>query len=93
MLQFPLPTVGINEACNFSIAEVLLAHISGIAIVFFDSTATPRDRFVGLLKAHYPWSAEAHHVYNTINSDSGSNILYDLFEIHLHIHSAWTPKS
>lgn len=79
MLRLPLPDVGISAGCNFSIAEILLAFISGLATVFFDASADPRYRFIGLLRAHYPWHTEAHHVYNKVDSKSGPPILYDVF--------------
>ena len=77
--RLPRPDIGMSAGCNFSIAGVFLAFGSGLATVFFDVSGEPRARFVGRLRHHYPWDSEAHHVYNRVDSESGSRILYDLF--------------
>jgi hypothetical protein len=63
MLRLPLPSVHIENGCNFAAAGLLCDLVSGISVVLFNRTGnlaggTPHDRggrFRGLLKAYFPW--------------------------------------
>jgi hypothetical protein len=53
MLRLPLPVLGIAAGCNFALAEILCALVSGLSRVFVDRTLGSEAAFRGVL-AHYP---------------------------------------
>lgn len=75
MLRLPLPDQQLNAGCNFAIAQVLAAAVSGISVTLYRQTGGSGARFKELLKAHYPWSWEPG---NAVLPDQGAKVLYSL---------------
>jgi hypothetical protein len=75
MLRLPLPSQELIAGCNFAIAQVLLAVISGVSVTLIRQKGNSGARFKDLLKCHYPWSLEPG---NTVTPDEGGTALYSL---------------
>jgi len=75
MLRLPEPTQGLTAGCNFAIAQVLAAAVSGISVTLFSHTGGSGARFKALLKDLYPWSLEPG---NTVTPQDGADAIYSL---------------
>lgn len=60
MLRLPAPTLDITPACNFAVAQVLAAVVSGVSVTLYKHAGKKGLRFTGLLADYYPWSDEPH---------------------------------
>ena len=91
MLRLPLPKVGIEAGCNFAIAEVLCAVISGLSRVFLPNIEQAGQAFKAVLAA-YPHSAEP---ASTVLAGDFPNRLYNAYRnnvVHsLGINVRWSP--
>ena len=58
MLRLPAPSLEITAGCNFAIAQVLAAVVSGISVTLYAQSGSKGSRFMNLLVEYYPWSEE-----------------------------------
>jgi hypothetical protein len=58
MLRLPVPSVEIAAGCNFAIAQVLAAVVSGVSVTLYRHSGGSGCRFKGVLVDYYPWSEE-----------------------------------
>lgn len=58
MLRLPVPGSEITAGCNFAIAQVLLAIVSGVSVTLYEHSGGKGGRFKQLLVDYYPWSEE-----------------------------------
>jgi hypothetical protein len=75
MLRLPQPNHGLPAGCNFAIAQVLAAAVSGISVTLYSHTGYKWTRFKDLLKDFYPWSLEPG---NTVTPQDGAEVIYSL---------------
>jgi hypothetical protein len=75
MLRLPLPQQEIIAGCNFAIAQVLAAVISGISVTLHQESGQSGTRFKKLLEDYYPWKLEPR---NTVAPEEGAKALYSL---------------
>jgi hypothetical protein len=90
MLRLPLPAQGLDAGCNFAAAHVLLALISGVAMVLFYKknddfgkpvTSGSGARFKEVLKQYYPWDDALripHPSSIPVTMQERIDVLYDL---------------
>jgi hypothetical protein len=81
MLRLPRAELGIAAACNFAIAEILCAVISGLSRIFVPSVRKSGDAFVAVL-CEYPIASEPHGISLT---DFGTR-LYTVYRCNV-VHS------
>jgi len=58
MLRLPAPAAEITPGCNFAIAQVLAAVVSGVSVTLYEHSGSKGTRFKRLLVDYYPWSDE-----------------------------------
>jgi hypothetical protein len=58
MLRLPAPDIDVTAGCNFAIAQVLLAVVSGVSTTLYAQAGGSGARFKGLLAEFYPWDEE-----------------------------------
>lgn len=75
MFRLPLPAQGINTGLNFSIAQILMATISGVSTTLYDHVGEPGDLFKGVVKEHFPWEQES----CSMPPEAAAAIIYDVF--------------
>jgi hypothetical protein len=75
MLRLPLPHEGLSAGCNFAIAQVLVAVVSGVSVTLYSHTGKNGGRFKALLRDFYPWSRER---TNTVKPKNGAKYIYSL---------------
>lgn len=75
MLRLPEPDHGLTAGCNFAIAQVLAAAVSGISVTLYSHRGGTGVRFKGLLANYYPWSLEPG---NAVTPQAGADVLYSL---------------
>lgn len=75
MLRLPLPAHDLTAGCNFAIAQVLAASVSGISVTLYSQKGGSGARFTDLLKGHYPWSLEPGIA---VTPEGGAKVLYTL---------------
>lgn len=75
MLRLPLPNHELTAGCNFAIAQVLAATVSGISVTLYSQDGHKGARFKGVLRDYYPWSLEPG---NFVQNDEGARVLYEL---------------
>ena len=73
MLRLPLPEQQLTAGCNFAIAQVLAAVISGVSVTLHREEGRSGTRFAKLLESHYPWAIEPG---NKVTPKEGARILY-----------------
>ena len=66
MLRLPAPKLDISAGCNFAIAQVLAAVVSGVSVTLYSHLGSKGNRFKGLLVDYYPWSDETMPVRNDV---------------------------
>jgi hypothetical protein len=75
MLRLPDFNCDLVAGCNFAIAQVLAAAVSGISVTLYSHNGGSGIRFKGLLKDYYPW---AHEPANAVLPQDGANVLYSV---------------
>jgi hypothetical protein len=73
MLRLPVPNYSLVAGCNFAIAQVLTAAISGISTTLCSHTGPTGRRFKDLLTDYYPWSREP---VSPLTTSQRAEILY-----------------
>ena len=58
MFRLPIPNYRVTTGCNFAIAQILLAVISGLSVTLYQGAGKSGAKFKGLLTAHYQWFRE-----------------------------------
>jgi hypothetical protein len=58
MLRLPVPGSEIYAGCNFAIAQVLGAVVSGVSVTLYKHSGGKGERFKQMLVDYYPWSEE-----------------------------------
>jgi hypothetical protein len=76
MLRLPTDDSLPGAGCNLSIAQVLLASISGLSAVLYSTTLGTGAAFRGLLTEFYPWASEPMQA-NVVVGEEAARILYD----------------
>ena len=76
MLRLPIPNYRLNAGCNFAIAQVLAAAISGVSVTLYSHTGGKGHRFKSLLIDYYPWNREPASV---ITPQTGAETIYSIF--------------
>ena len=76
MLRLPQPDLGLVAGCNFAIAQVLAAVVSGVSVTLYGHGGGSGAQFRGVLKNFYPWSREPK---KTVEPEEGAGIIYSLF--------------
>jgi hypothetical protein len=75
MFRLPLPQHGIHAGLNFSIAQILMATISGISTTMYDHNGDPGVLFKGLVESYFPWNKER----LSVSTEAAAGIIYDVF--------------
>ena len=75
MFRLPLPQQDIHAGLNFSIAQILMATISGISITLYDHKGEPGELFKGLVEHYFPWNEEK----LSVSPKAAAAIIYDVF--------------
>lgn len=75
MLRLPDPDQGLTAGCNFAIAQVLAAAVSGISVTLYSHKGGSGVRFRGLLEAYYPWASEPG---NAVSAGAGASTIYSV---------------
>src|SRR5262249_20998612 len=75
MLRLPEPDHELLAGCNFSLAQVLAAAVSGLSVTLYSNTGGSGKRFKGLLEDFYPWSAEPK---NAVSPVDGAEVIYSV---------------
>ena len=75
MLRLPQPSLGLTAGCNFAIAQVLAAVVSGASVTLYKHQGGKGVRFTGLLREFYPWSSEPG---NAVTPEEGAKVIYNL---------------
>jgi hypothetical protein len=75
MFRLPLPQHDIHAGLNFSIAQILMAAISGISTTMYDHEGEPGELFKGLIEDYFPWDEES----LTVSKKAAGGIIYDVF--------------
>lgn len=89
MLQLPASETLPHIGCNLSIAQVLLASISGVSAVLYSTTGSSRAVFEGFMLDCYPWDAEPARD-NVLTGVDAARILYQEYRNPL-THASGTP--
>ena len=76
MLRLPIPNYRILAGCNFAIAQVLLATISGVSTTLYSQSGEKGKRFKNLLVDYYPWKREPP---STIATTQVAETIYSVF--------------
>lgn len=75
MLRLPIPRYRLTAGCNFSIAQVLMAAVSGISVTLYRHTGASGECFKGVLTDYYPWDIEPN---NQVTPAQGAQVLYSV---------------
>jgi hypothetical protein len=75
MFRLPLPQQDIHAGLNFSIAQILMAVISGISTTIYDHKGEPGELFRGLIEDYFPWDQEK----LSVSRKAAAAIVYDVF--------------
>jgi hypothetical protein len=75
MLKLPQPDRGLIAGCNFAIAQVLAAAVSGVSVTLYSHTGGSGMRFKSLLKDFYPWSDE---LKNAVTPEDDADVIYSV---------------
>jgi hypothetical protein len=89
MLQLPAAETLADVGCNLSIAQVLLASISGVSAVLYSTTGGSGAVFQDFMVAYYPWDAEPQRD-NGISGVEAAKVLYEEYRNPL-THASGTP--
>ncbi|MGH6636949.1 MAG: hypothetical protein ACRED0_12745 [Gammaproteobacteria bacterium] len=97
MLRLPLKEQGLTAGCNFAMAHVLLAAVSGLSTTLYQPSRKKRGTyeyaFVGALVDLYPWDLEPNAPINKKERREGAKALYDEFRGPLtHRLGLWTNQ-
>jgi hypothetical protein len=76
MLRLPAPHLDITPGCNFAIAQVLAAVVSGVSVTLYAHSGSKGQRFKSLLVNYYPWSEEPIHERGDVEH---ARMIYALF--------------
>lgn len=75
MFRLPLPRPRLDAGCNFAIAQVLLAQISGISTILYTQSTASKRAFRKLMLRHY-WP---HDPPEGVTPEEATEILYEEF--------------
>jgi hypothetical protein len=75
MLRLPAPVIDVAPGCNFALAQVLAAVISGVSVTLFEHSGGKGKRFTRLLVEYYPWEEEPLAVHNP---EESAGLIYSL---------------
>ena len=75
MFRLPLPQQEIHAGLNFSIAQILMAAISGISTTMYEHKGDPGELFKGLTERYFPWDQET----LSVSTKGAAGIIYDVF--------------
>lgn len=75
MFRLPLPQQEIYAGLNFSIAQVLMATISGISTTIYDHKGDPGELFRGVVEQCFPWDQEQ----ISVSQKAAGAIIYNVF--------------
>lgn len=76
MLKLPRPDRRLTAGCNFAIAQVLAAAISGLSVTLYTHSGGKGKRFQSLLVDYFPWSREP---TSGVTPQGGAEIIYSVF--------------
>lgn len=76
MLRLPIPNYRIMAGCNFAIAQVLMATVSGVSTTLYSYSGGKGTRFKGLLIDYYPWGQEP---AQSLTPEQSADIIYSVF--------------
>lgn len=76
MLKLPRPERRLTAGCNFTIAQVLAAAISGLSVTLYAHSDGSGQRFKSLLVNYYPWNREPP---SAVTPQRGAETVYGVF--------------
>lgn len=76
MLKLPRPERRLTAGCNFTIAQVLAAVISGLSVTLYAHSGKSGQRFKSLLIDFYPWDREPP---GAVTPQRGAKTIYEVF--------------
>ena len=76
MLKLPRPERKLTAGCNFTIAQVLAAAISGLSVTLYAHSGAKGKRFQSLLVDYFPWSREP---ASGVTPQRGAETIYSVF--------------
>lgn len=81
MLRLPLPSAEIGAGCGFAIAHVLLATVSGLSVLLYQSQGGSGKLFREFLEQYYPWHDEP-KLQDVALGHAAAETLYDEYRNH-----------
>jgi hypothetical protein len=76
MLKLPHPRHRMPAGCNFAIAQVLAAAVSGISVTLYSHSGGTGVRFKRLLSHYYLWNREP---ASTVTPEQAAETIYSVF--------------
>ncbi len=76
MLKLPRPDRRLSAGCNFTIAQVLAAAISGLSVTLYAHSGGKGKRFQSLLADYFPWDREP---AGGVTPKRGAETIYSVF--------------
>lgn len=76
MLKLPRPDRRLTAGCNFTIAQVLAAAISGLSVTLYAHSGGSGQCFKSLLLDYYPWNREPP---SGVTPQRGAETIYGVF--------------
>jgi len=76
MLKLPRPDRRLTAGCNFTIAQILAAAISGLSVTLYAHSGGKGNRFQSLLVNYFPWNREP---TSGVTPQRGAETIYSVF--------------
>jgi hypothetical protein len=76
MLKLPRPDRRLTAGCNFAIAQVLAAVVSGLSVTLYTHSGGSGQRFKSLLIDYFPWNREP---TTAVTPQRAAETIYEVF--------------